>query len=145
MFIPSDIYNEVIKMMPIPCVDLMVFNKKEQLLMLKRKNEPAKGNWWFPGGRVQHGELRSMAAIRKLNEECGMSTRVIKELGTYDVLLKFSDETLSHAITTVYKIIVSDISVKIDFQSEEYNWKTPEAWLNEVSDDFLKICIKKYS
>ena len=37
--------------------------------------EPAKGQYWFPGGRVLKGELIPAAAGRKALEETGLSSR----------------------------------------------------------------------
>lgn len=51
MFIPENDYKKILSTMPILCVDLIIFFDGKCLL-LKKKNEPAKGQYWFPGGRV---------------------------------------------------------------------------------------------
>src|SRR5262245_19410251 len=65
--IPSDFYRRILAVMPIVCVDLMVIDVDGRLLLLQRRREPAKGHWWFPGGRVHLGETRAESASRKLN------------------------------------------------------------------------------
>jgi colanic acid biosynthesis protein WcaH len=123
MWIRDELYDAIRTSMPIPCVDLVVLNKKKQVLLLKRKNDPAKGTWWFPGGRINFLESRSDAAIRKLREECGLSGEVVAERGTFDIILPLKNHGFSHAITTLFEIKVQDIErLNIDKQSEVFSW-----------------------
>lgn len=143
MWIPEKKYKEIIKLMPIPCVDLIVENSKGEILLLKRKNEPAKGQWWFPGGRVYLGETRVEAAIRKLKEECGVHPVSMNEIGTYDVILKFSGGALSHGITTIFKVKTTDPNIILDKQSILFKWDLPQEWLKENINDFIHQIIRK--
>ncbi|MCK4818540.1 NUDIX domain-containing protein [bacterium] len=136
MFIKDDLYQQIKKCFPIPCVDLVVINDSNEILMLRRLSEPAKGKWWFPGGRVYFMESRRDAAMRKLMEECGLQGEIVKEIGTYDLLLEIETEISSHAITTVFHITVDNDKVIIDDQSTEYAWKTPNNWLKELVPGF---------
>lgn len=90
--------------MPIPCVDLLVLDSGGNVLLLKRSNAPAKGQWWFPGGRVHLGEARAAAALRKLREECGLDTIAAapEEILTADLILPHGQGCTSHTITTVF-------------------------------------------
>lgn len=146
MFVEEEIYQLFLKKMPISCVDIVVLDKEQNLLMLKRKNEPAKNEWWFPGGRVLFGERRVKAAERKLEEECNLHENTFKEIGTYDVILTLSNGSISHAISTVFltklKFSQNQVEVKLDSQSQSYAWKPIEEWLSIVEDDFLKNVLK---
>ncbi|MFA5839223.1 MAG: NUDIX domain-containing protein [Candidatus Margulisiibacteriota bacterium] len=145
MYIDDKFYRQVLKSMPISCVDLLVINMEKRVLMIKRRNPPAKGQWWFPGGRVHFGELRKKAAIRKLKEECGLTLSSLKELGTYDVLLEeHLAPHISHAITTVFEINVSGSNVRLDDQSSDYMWKTPLEWLDEIDNEFILRVLEQY-
>lgn len=84
MQVSEGLYSQILQVMPIPCVDLLVVNHIGDILLLLRKNEPAAGQWWFPGGRVLFGERREDAAKRKLEEECSICATQFKEIGTYD-------------------------------------------------------------
>lgn len=126
--------------MPIPCVDLIVVNGQNEILMLKRTNDPAKGEWWFPGGRVHFNETRIDAAKRKVKQECGVEITEIRELGTKDLVLRNSDMTLSHAITTLFMVHVEG-NIVLDEQSESYEYKSPKEWLSLDIDPFLKNAI----
>jgi colanic acid biosynthesis protein WcaH len=58
-YIPSILYDQITKCMPIASVEALIVMDKA-LLFLRRNNQPAKGEWWFPGGRIRKGE--SLAA-----------------------------------------------------------------------------------
>ena len=73
--IPQELYNEIIRNVPIACVDVVIIHSTEALLV-KRKDPPANGKWWVPGGRVFKGELMSEAAKRKCSEEVGLDCRI---------------------------------------------------------------------
>lgn len=139
--IPDDLYDEIRRVLPIACVDLIVQDDDERYLLLLRRNEPAAGQWWFPGGRVHHGERRIDAARRKLRSECGLEARTLVEQGTHDVLLPLGSDRISHGITTVFRVQVDGshhLDVKLDGQSEQASWRTREDWAKEKLDDFVR-------
>ena len=52
--------------------DIILFrfvNKQLETLLIKRKNEPFKDCWAYPGGFVDKGETALQAAYRELEEE----------------------------------------------------------------------------
>jgi len=126
--------------MPIPCVDLLVVDNAGNILLVKRQNEPAKGQWWFPGGRVNYRETRRDAAIRKLKEECNLEAIELRELGTFEVILENNVTNLAvHGITTLYSMKVdSENAVRLDSQSIDADWRTPDEWYKEKLDPFIQ-------
>ncbi|PHK33512.1 NUDIX hydrolase [Nostoc linckia z16] len=55
----------------------------QELLFIKRKNEPFKGKWALPGGFVdEHEDLRD-AAARELREETGLEVNALDQLGAF--------------------------------------------------------------
>ena len=146
MLIPDQLYHKILEVMPIPCVDLLVTDKQGKVLLLKRKNEPAKGQWWFPGGRVYFGETRRAAAIRKLKEECGLVGETVIEIGTYEVILDMpAMKGRSHGITTLFYIqIQKDERLTLDHHSEEGKWLKVVEWQRKKLHSFiltsLNIC-----
>ena len=69
--ISSDLYACIRSVMPIVCVDCLLV-VDSNVLLLKRSNSPAYGQWWFPGGRILHGEDITTASLRKLKEETSL-------------------------------------------------------------------------
>ena len=57
MNIPDKIYAEIVQNVPILCVDLLMQDESGSYLLLKRKNEPLKNEYYLPGGRIFIGEL----------------------------------------------------------------------------------------
>jgi 8-oxo-dGTP diphosphatase len=66
--------------------DSLIFSKvtgQLQLLLIKRKNEPFKGMWAFPGGFVEDHEELEAAALRELEEETGLKLSSMKQVHTF--------------------------------------------------------------
>lgn len=57
--------------------------KKLQLLMIKRKGEPHKGEWAIPGGAVENNEDVDTAAYRELKEETNIDNVYVEQLYTW--------------------------------------------------------------
>lgn len=140
MHIAEDIYAQIVHLMPIACVDLLVEDDKGRILMIKRANDPAKGQWWFPGGRVHYLETREQTAKRKLKEECGLDALQVKEMGTYDVILDMPDDAnQSHGITTLFHIRVKKFKdIVLDAQSLTAEWHLPDEWLKVNLHQFIR-------
>jgi mutator protein MutT len=54
----------------------VVIIEKGRLLLIKRGNEPGKGLWAVPGGKVRIGETLEAAARREASEETGLDVDV---------------------------------------------------------------------
>jgi colanic acid biosynthesis protein WcaH len=141
VFIEDKLYEKILQVMPISCVDLLVMDEFGRILLLRRKNEPAAGQWWFPGGRVQFKETRTQAARRKLKEECGLESFHMEELGTDDALFEMPDDLNSrHCIATLFRALVrSGENIVLDQQSYDYDWRMPGEWLS----DSLHFLVKR--
>ena len=146
MKIPESLYSQIVRMMPIACVDLLVVNGTGKVLLVKRNNHPAKGHWWFPGGRIWFGETRVDAVKRKLEEECRLRAAEIAFLNTYDVMLDRPDTgTLSHGITSLYHVRVADHrDLRLDRQSSDAAWDTVEHWLEQPLHAFVQERLTAY-
>lgn len=88
--ISADDWETIVANVPIVSVDLLV-KYKGGLLLGKRTNEPAKGHWFIPGGRVQKGETRSEAIKRIGNEELGLDVEIVESLGAFEHFYQSSD------------------------------------------------------
>lgn len=65
----------------IRCVGGVVHDAGGRLLLVRRANDPGKGQWSLPGGRVEPGETDRSAVHRELLEETGLSVIVEEWLG----------------------------------------------------------------
>lgn len=125
MLIDQKQYEEIIKIFPRVCVDILIVDDQERVLLILRENEPAKGQWWFPGGRIHIGETRMEAARRKLKEECNLEVTKLDEVATFDLLFIVEGTTI-HDVTILFKMVVSsNCKIQTDKQAKAYGWFTP--------------------
>lgn len=114
--IPPKQYAYILANMPIICVDVAIFFEGK-VLLVKRNNEPAKGEWWFPGGRLFKNESLETCALRKAKEETGLDCQVVKEI--YHAVTDFG---AIHSINFCYLLLTESDNVVLDSQSKEFKW-----------------------
>ena len=59
----------------------LICPKNNEILLVKRAFEPAKGTWSLPGGFLELGETLNQGASRELKEETNLNGEVVKLLG----------------------------------------------------------------
>ncbi len=58
-----------------------MFDGTGRLLLVRRANEPGRGRWSVPGGRVEAGETDHHALVREVAEETGLQVEVLRRVG----------------------------------------------------------------
>jgi ADP-ribose pyrophosphatase YjhB (NUDIX family) len=130
--LPLKKYKEIAGCMPIMCVDGVIV-KDGKYLLVKRNNEPLKGEYWTPGGRIYKGEKLKDGIIRKIKEETGLVVKPISIIGIYEDFYKKNELGLALVHTVSIVFVCSPISgeIKLDSQSVDYKWsKTLPKGLN---------------
>jgi 8-oxo-dGTP diphosphatase len=56
----------------VPCVGALVYDPDGRILLVQRANDPGRGLWSLPGGRVEPGEDDAAALVREMAEETGL-------------------------------------------------------------------------
>ena len=112
--IPTDEYETIVKHVPIISVDLLVHHNGG-LVLGKRKNAPARGKGFVPGGTVLKDETRRQAVHRVAEEELGSDVLIDNKLGTYDLFFHTAEVDGANSkqyLATAYVVtpIQSDIS-----------------------------------
>jgi ADP-ribose pyrophosphatase YjhB (NUDIX family) len=59
----------------IPCVGAVIHDGRGRLLLIRRGQDPGRGLWSLPGGRVEPGETDHQAVVREVAEETGLGVR----------------------------------------------------------------------
>lgn len=118
MKIPQKLYNQILEVMPRPCVDI-VLRMQDKVLLLKRLLEPHKGYWSLPGGMIEKGETIEESAVRKCYEELGIKINpcYLRLIGAVTYI------TTRHDIGITYVLYVNQMpQIKMDYQHSEYKW-----------------------
>jgi mutator protein MutT len=67
------------------CAGAVVRDAEGRVLLVRRANEPSRGLWSLPGGRIEPGESARDAAAREVREETGLEVAVGELLLTADL------------------------------------------------------------
>ena len=133
----ADFYAQVVEHMPITCVDVLILSEdRKRFLMGLRKHQPAKGLWWFPGGRLFKGETLQDCAIRKVKEETGIQRCYLpRRVKVYET--QFDDSEFGvpiHTVNHLYEVRVPDVPLQPDDTTEALRWfeHVDELWHWEV-------------
>jgi len=127
MIIPQARYHRILSSMPLLCVDGVIRNSSNQVLLVKRSNEPLKNHWWVPGGRVHKGETLEYAFRRKMREELGIKVGHVHRLGFYEAVnlrhvgIKPNGGCL-HSVSIVFQACVDVTEVVLDAQSSDWGY-----------------------
>jgi colanic acid biosynthesis protein WcaH len=78
----------VVKNTPLVSIDLIVKDERERVLLGLRKNKPAQGYWFVPGGRIYKDERIHQALERLGREELGITLNEgsVRFLGVFEHL-----------------------------------------------------------
>ncbi len=119
--IPSKLYKKIVESVPILCVDVILVYKSS-FILVKRINEPLKGQWWLVGGRALKGEKTKDAVKRKVKEELNLIPRDIQFGGVYEDSYKRSAwGTPTSSVSVVYLANINSIrNLKLDKTSSHY-------------------------
>ena len=120
---------QVVKLAPLVSIDLIIENSKGQVLAGMRKNEPAKGFWFVPGGRILKNERILQAFERIAKDELGLKLTYNKAkfYGAYEHIYKTNFAKKAgfgtHYIVLAHKIkLNSNCEIILDNQHSEFVW-----------------------
>ena len=107
--------------------NILTFNEKNQVLLGKRKNAFASGEYGIPSGHMENGETFTQAAIREFLEETG---NTIKEdsLKLFSISNYIIKEWNRQYITFDFVITVPSDSIKTMEQDKNEGWKWYDAY-----------------
>lgn len=142
-WIPDEEWATIVENVPIVSVDLVV-ECPEGIVLGKRANEPAKGEWFVPGGRVRKGERLEETVHRIAQEELNIDIEIQESLGTFQHFYETSEvgrekhyvahgfhvwtETADfdldeqHADVDVFEIVPSNLHKYVQMYLDEAGW-----------------------
>lgn len=141
-----DDFKTVVSNAPLFAIDLVVVNSAQQLLVGLRKNAPAKGFWFVPGGRVYKNETQQQAFARISKQELGVALNIDNAtlLGVYDHFYAdsiFGEDISTHYINTPYLLQLNEQDLLLPTeQHSEYKWVALSALEQDASvHQFSKV------
>lgn len=148
--IKKESYCDAVTQLPICCVDIFLFNPMDcTYFLVLRKDPPAKGIWWLPGGRLYKGESFFDCSQRKCKDEVGLEVTPIKTIGFAATLFPDSMwNTQTHTVNTLVLAIVNDQQKpSVDKTCETFQWipinsAPQDQYVNHAYKKALKV-IKK--
>jgi colanic acid biosynthesis protein WcaH len=144
-YIPEDVFAECLGRMPQPCVDLVV-ELDGGIVLARRTNDPARGEWFWPGSRLYRGEDLTDAVHRIAHEELGIDVTITEQLGTHSHFWETSSvEGLDsrHTVAVVYRVepAAADPEIRLDDQHSESRVLTePDPDLHE----YVRLYLEEY-
>lgn len=129
--LPEKEFMEIVRMTPLVSFDLLVREPRGKILVGWRRNEPAKGYWFVPGGIIRKGEILVEAFARITRDELGRSVSLAnaKLKGIFEHIYEKNAAGLpgfgTHYIVLAHEIKWPDHAAAFpEAQHEEYDWLT---------------------
>lgn len=127
MRIDDEDFGRIITSTPLVSIDLIVRNPGGQVLLGFRRNRPASGCWFVPGGRIRKDERLRDALARIALTELGTEVRSGHLLGAFDHL--YEDNALgmpgvgTHYVALGYECMLDEgTQLRPDQQHTELQW-----------------------
>lgn len=126
-------FKHLVKIAPLFAIDLVVLNQQNQILLGRRKNAPAQGYWFVPGGRVFKNESLENAFKRISGAELGEKIERHQAwlLGLYDHFYQdsvFGEGIDTHYINATHLVKLNDAQIQNlpTEQHQTYRWQAIE-------------------
>lgn len=127
--------------MPSITTDVIVLRQSinnNEILLIKRKNEPYKDCWALPGGFMEINETLKECAIRELHEETGLCID-IEKLETVTILDDVNRDSRGRVISVVYFSTVEENAKAIaSDDAKELEWFDVTKLPKNIAFDHLK-------
>lgn len=141
-------YTQACALTQINSIDLLVQNEKGEFLVGLRKNPPAKGSYFVPGGRVYKQETLLCGFIRTMKEELGYELDNIDFYGTFEHYYEEDNPTDEKNIDTHYIVHAFTGTLPKNLDTEQFlHQHSDMLWLskeNLLSHDNVHIHTKRY-
>jgi len=122
-------FTASISQLPLVSIDLLVRNSEGSILLGKRENRPARGNWFVPGGRIRRMEEFDVAFQRITHDELGVLFDIddAKFHGVFQHMYDdsaFSGDIGSHYVSIAMSLEIRKLELENlpQIQHKEYRW-----------------------
>lgn len=139
LFLPPADFAQVVRHAPLVSIDLLVRDENERVLVGLRRNRPAQGSWFIPGGIIFKDERLDDAFFRISHVELGRAIPRSEAslLGIYEH--HYQDNALeipgvgTHYVVVAYQLHVHAAS--LDVLPAEQHKCSRWMYVDEIRDD----------
>ncbi|BBQ83207.1 TPA: GDP-mannose mannosyl hydrolase [Kluyvera ascorbata] len=137
MFLNPEEFSQVVSKTPLISIDFILENEQGEFLVGRRKNRPAQGYWFVPGGRVLKDEDLSFAFTRLAEEELNQRFSIL-DGNFFGVWQHFYNDNFSSSEFTTHYIVLG-FRLKINTgqryfpsgQHDSWRWMTAAELLTD--------------
>lgn len=114
----DDDFKATIQNVPLIAIDFVILNDRQEMFVGQRRNRPAAGSFFAPGGRIRKGESLAEATKRISKTELGieLSQPNLTFLGHYDHI--YVDDNFygmpgvdTHYFVCAYAVGLNDVAI----------------------------------
>ncbi|HZZ14091.1 MAG TPA: GDP-mannose mannosyl hydrolase [Paraburkholderia sp.] len=130
-------FLDVVRLTPLVSIDLIVCDDEGRVLVGRRRNRPARGTWFVPGGRIHKDETLDAAFSRIADVELGV-VRLARATARFEGVFEhhYADNFAAEPdVSTHYIVLAYSLSFTPSApigrleQHSEYLWLAPQALL----------------
>lgn len=121
-------FSTIVKNTPLISLDLCLVCEGK-ILLCERENEPLKGQWFTPGGRIYKNETWQSALLRIAQTELGLRNNKIEDfalMGIWDHFYSnsvFDESTSTHYVNLPHFACFKSMPlIVLDDQHVEFGW-----------------------
>ncbi|CAD6540904.1 GDP-mannose mannosyl hydrolase [Paraburkholderia kirstenboschensis] len=126
-------FLDVVRLTPLVAIDLIVSDADGRILIGHRRNRPARGTWFVPGGRILKDEKLDAAFARIVDAELGIA-KLARSSARFEGVFEhhYSDNfaaepgVSTHYIVLAYALSLGNTQqIGRPDQHSDYLWLTP--------------------
>ena len=124
-FIEAHLYKKIKETLPIPTVDVVIFNSDfSKILLFKRNNPPLKDKYYSIGGRMHKMESFLDCAVRKVKEEIGIDINKNSLVKSGVNSEEFEENGIEYHFINIYFyfILKENSNLILDSQHSKFKW-----------------------
>lgn len=148
--LPPDRFRDAVAALPLVSIDFCLTTADGLILLGLRRNAPARGYWFTPGGRIRKLETLDAARHRIFTEETGFDAALLQTaalMGAWDHL--YPDSALdpdlpTHYINLPHRIVLPAVLPLPDVSDQHAAWRWWPAAEAAVSDA-VHPCARPYA
>jgi colanic acid biosynthesis protein WcaH len=113
-WLETAVFKQVVQHAPLISIDLLIYNGNNEVLLGQRKNQPARGSWFVPGGRIMKDESIRSAFSRIVLSEVGIAATTDQAVfhGVYEHFYEGENFASEPGFGTHYIVIAFELKLE---------------------------------